>query len=264
MTFSSLQTNENCKCFHSSFDQNIDSQRFGSISNQFDIEAPPFMMVDIPRINRPKINFFFFIALVFLSDKDPGKCSRSLFTTLPGHNSRFKLANALKYTFNKLGFDLTWQKNNCFSSGNVYMCSSFQQTLQTVINIFISTSNQFDIEALLSKGEQGQKESLGGRGLQNRVIILTLLTCSVHEHVLFILLPENILPLGRGGHFQAVGPDKYVNDHKSPSIIKLRYRNETKRFRTVPRSDIDSWKWVWVGGQVSKPFFSRCEIISDQ
>ena len=97
------------------------------------------------------------------------------------------------------------------------MCSSFQQTLQTVINIFISTSNQFDIEALLSKGEQGQKESLGGRGLQNRVIILTLLTCSVHEHVLFILLPENILPLGWGGHFQAVGPDKYVNDHKSPS-----------------------------------------------
>ena len=45
------------------------------------------------------------------------------------------------------------------------MCSTFQQTLQTVLNIFISISNQFDIEALLSKGEQGLKESLGGEGV---------------------------------------------------------------------------------------------------
>ena len=39
------------KCIHFSFDQNTDSSerfRVGSISNRFDLEAPPFMIVDIP------------------------------------------------------------------------------------------------------------------------------------------------------------------------------------------------------------------------
>ena len=53
-----------CKCFHSSFNQNPNSPvrfRVGSISNQFDIEASPFMIVGIPRKHKVQTIIYIFV-----------------------------------------------------------------------------------------------------------------------------------------------------------------------------------------------------------